>query len=129
MEINAFPNEILYSILEQAVQLNEQAGVGYSYGLSQLPRCIDSKVPTNVQRYVKGPLPPYQRKWDASCILRLVCRRWHDWTLQYALRDVYVKLWQGSERWCDLSLQRGKSNPILLVEELAADSKIKCSSL
>lgn len=108
MDINAFPNEILDKILEYVVADEEKGGVRYSYGLSQLPKSVDPKVPTNVQRYVKGPLPPYQQKWDATNSLRNVCVRWHEWALSYALREVYVKLWRGSERWCDLSIQREK---------------------
>jgi len=108
MELSRLPNEILDKILKHAVVANEAEGVNFSYGLSQLPKSVDSKVPTNVQRYVKGPLPPYQQKWDSTDAIRLVCSKWHEWALSYALRDVYVKLWRGSERWCDLSLQREK---------------------
>jgi hypothetical protein len=103
MNINAFPNEILTAILEQAAELNQKEGVTFTFGLN---RPDNSPKP---QRYVKGPVPPALLKWDAVESLRLVCRSWHSWALSYALKDIYVKCWRGSERWCDLSIERCKS--------------------
>lgn len=107
MNINAFPNEILQNILEQAAELNKKEGVTFTFGLSQPPQSGQRKL----QRYVRGQVPPDLLKWDATCALRLVCKRWHEWGLGYALRDVYIKSWRGSERWCDLSIHRGESLP------------------
>jgi len=104
MNINAFPLEILGNILEQAAELNKKESVTFTFGLSQPPQSGQQKL----QRYVRGPVPPALLKWDASCALRLVCKRWHDWAISYALKDVFIKSWRGSERWCDLSLQRDK---------------------
>jgi len=108
MSINSLPDEILYSILEEVVKLNEKDGVVYTYGLSKLPPSSDSTVPTKLQRYVRGPTPPYQMKWDATADIRMVCAKWHSWALEYAVHDVYVKIWQKSERWFDLTTQREK---------------------
>jgi hypothetical protein len=108
MSINSLPNEILYAILEETVKLQEKDGVLFTYGLSKLPECRDRSVSTKLQRYVRGPVPPYQVRWDATAAIRLVCQRWHSWSLSYAVSDVYVKLWKGSERWFDLTTERSK---------------------
>lgn len=106
--ITNLPNEILDAILDEVVEINQREGVSFTFGLSQLPPCNDQTVSTRVERSVRGPTPPYQARWDATTNLRQVCTAWHDWSLNYALRDVYVKMWRGSERWADLSLQRGE---------------------
>jgi hypothetical protein len=106
--INDLPAEILDAILDEVVAINKKEGVAFTFGISKLPSCNDKTVSTRVERYVKGPTPPYQAKWDATTNLRQVCQGWHSWSLNYALKDVYVKLWRGSERWADLSLQRGE---------------------
>lgn len=106
--INHLPPEILDQIFLETVKLNEHNGVAYTFGLSQLPASFDKAVPTNVQKYVRGPTPPYQLKWDAVANLRRVCRLWHDWALSYAVGEIYVKNWMGAERWLDLTSDRGK---------------------
>jgi len=108
VNIISLPYEILSSILYEAAKLQQTENVVFTFGLSQLPECRDKVVPTKPQKYIKGPTAPYQLRWDAIANLRLVCRDWHDWALDYALADVYVKLWRGSERWCDLTTQRDK---------------------
>ncbi|KAF2013297.1 hypothetical protein BU24DRAFT_424300 [Aaosphaeria arxii CBS 175.79] len=45
-------------------------------------------------------------KWDATSALRLVCWKWHEWSLGYALKDVYIRRWKGGERWAELSNRR-----------------------
>ena len=109
MLINSLPSEILYAILEETVKLQQNDGVLFTYGLSKLPEYRDKSVSTKMQRYVRGPIPPYQLKWDAAAALRLVCRRWHSWALAYAVSDLYVKIWRGSEKWFDLTTERSKS--------------------
>jgi hypothetical protein len=103
MSINAIPNEILSAILEQAAELNKKEGVTFTFGLSQPSE--DKKI----QRYVKGPVPPTLVKYDATTAIGAVCRRWHDWKLTYAFKDVFIKCWRGSERWADLPIARGKN--------------------
>lgn len=105
MHINSFPYEVLSQILETAAQLNEQDGVTYTFGLSQPPMPLQ-KAP--LQRYIRGPVPPEMLKWDATSAIRLVCREWHEWALEYAMKDVYIRHWKGAERWAELSNKRGK---------------------
>jgi hypothetical protein len=103
--INTFPAELLLTILETAAKLNERDGVTFTFGLSQAPGTLHAEKP---QRYVRGPVPPALLKMDSTASIRSVCRLWHQWSLEYAMKDVYVRAWRGSERWCDLSLLRGK---------------------
>lgn len=107
MHINEFPNEILSAILEQAAKINEHNGVTFTFGLSQAPLPLQK---TPLQRYVRGHVPPDMLKWDATASIRAVCGKWHDWALDYSLRDLYIRRWRGSERWAELSLKRGTSS-------------------
>jgi hypothetical protein len=113
MNLNAFPSEILDNILEKAAELQKKEGVTFTFGLSQPPHSPQR----SLQRYLRGPVPPALLKWDAVSSIRLVCRHWHDWGLRYALKDMYVKCWRGSERWCDLSLQRGRLNLLRSIQK------------
>jgi hypothetical protein len=108
MDITGLPNELLCTILKYTVELNELDGVSFSYGLHH-HLSTDPSPPLKFTRHVRGPLPPYQQRWDAVAMLRLVCRKWHDWALDYALGDVYVKNWVGAEKWCDLTMERSTS--------------------
>ncbi|TKA61571.1 hypothetical protein B0A49_09483 [Cryomyces minteri] len=100
MHINDFPYEILAGILEETTRLNERDGVSYTFGLSQAPLPLQK---TKLQKYLKGPIPPDMLKWDATAAIRQVCRAWHEWSLDYSLKDVYLRRWRGSERWAELS--------------------------
>jgi hypothetical protein len=108
MSMNDLPIEILGKILRLAVTENERGGVQYTYGLSKLPPSFDHTIPTKIQRYVRGPIPPYQQKWDSTQAVRLVCQQWHEWSMEYAMRDLYIRNWKGSEIWCDLTILRSK---------------------
>jgi hypothetical protein len=131
MSINAVPNEILAVILEQAAELNKKEGVTFTFGLSQPSE--DRKI----QRYVKGPLPPALVKYDATLAIGAVCRRWHDWKINYAFKDVFIKCWRGSERWADLPIARGENFPLNLLffsgevgrTTFTICRKIRCRSL
>ncbi|KAL1633627.1 hypothetical protein SLS56_002775 [Neofusicoccum ribis] len=103
MQLNDFPYEILSCILEEATKLNERDGVTFTFGLSQAPGLV-AKPP--MQRYVRGPVPPDMLRWDASSAIRAVCKRWHAWALEYAMRDVFIRKWKGAERWAELPLKR-----------------------
>lgn len=107
--INDLPHEILSSILEHVTASNKQHGVTYTFGLSQAPIPLQT---AKLQKYVRGPVPPDMLKWDATAAIRQVCRTWHDWALEYALKDVYIRRWRGSERWAELSRYRGKRSDI-----------------
>lgn len=108
MLINELPNEILFQILEETAKFNERDGVTFTFGLCQPPMPPGQQL-KRPQRYVRGPVPPALLRLDATTSLRWVCSKWHAWAQLYAFRDIYVRCWRGSERWCDLSLRRGKS--------------------
>jgi len=114
MNINEFPNEILSVILEQATKLNEQDGVTFTFGLSQAPLPLQK---ATLQRYVRGPVCPDMLKWDATASIRLVCPKWHEWAIQYALKDVYIRRWQRDERWAELSQKRESYRLYELIEK------------
>lgn len=112
MQLNEFPYEILSTILEESTKLNERDGVTFTFGLSQAPGLVAK--PT-LQKYVRGPLPPDILRWDAAAAIRAVCKKWHAWALEYAMRDVYIRKWKGAERWAELPMKRGKpSSPKFL---------------
>ncbi|KAF2836511.1 hypothetical protein M501DRAFT_939295 [Patellaria atrata CBS 101060] len=114
MHINAFPYEILSVILEEAAKLNEQDGVTFTFGLSQAPLPLQK---ANLHRYIRGPVPPDMLKWDATAAIRQVCREWHEWAVEYALTDVYIRRWRGSERWAELSQKRENYDLYELIEK------------
>ncbi|KAF2187795.1 hypothetical protein K469DRAFT_749000 [Zopfia rhizophila CBS 207.26] len=103
MHINSFPFEVLSKILEETVKANIRDGVTYTFGLSQAPLPLQK---ASLQRYVRGPVPPEMLRWDATSAIRLVCWQWHEWALEYALKDVYIRRWKGGERWAELSNRR-----------------------
>lgn len=102
MNINSLPYEVLCKILEETAKLNQQYGPSYTFGLTQT---VPMQKPA-LQRYVRGPVPPEMLKWDATSSIRKVCWQWHEWALEYALRDVYIRRWKGGERWAELSNRR-----------------------
>ncbi|KAF2806596.1 uncharacterized protein BDZ99DRAFT_537323 [Mytilinidion resinicola] len=114
MNINAFPYEILAQILETAAQLNQRDGVTFTFGLSQAPLPLQK---TALQRYVRGTVPPELLRWDATASIRHVCWDWHEWGLQYALKDVFIRRWKGAERWAELSQRREAYRLYELVEK------------
>ncbi|KAJ6203790.1 hypothetical protein PSV09DRAFT_1115073 [Bipolaris maydis] len=103
MSIQTLPFEILSQILEDVAEANIRDGPTFTYGISGASMLLS---PSHCQRYVRGLLPLDRLKWDVSSALRLVCRRWHDWALDYALRELYLKNWGGAEQWFDLSPHR-----------------------
>ncbi|KAF1951874.1 hypothetical protein CC80DRAFT_480269 [Byssothecium circinans] len=103
MHINEIPFEILSKILEEAAKANARDGPKYTFGLSQPPMPYQK---ATLQRYVRGPVPPEMLRWDATSAMRLVCWLWHEWALEYALKDIYIRRWKGGERWAELSLRR-----------------------
>ncbi|KAF2278112.1 uncharacterized protein EI97DRAFT_414353 [Westerdykella ornata] len=105
MHITELPYEILSKILEEAARANIQEGPTYTYGLSQVQLPLQK---ASTERYVRGPVPPELLKWDATSAIRLVCWQWHEWALEYALNDVYIRRWKGGERWAELTTRRDK---------------------
>ena len=92
--IKDIPYEILTQILEEAAAANARDGPTFTFGLSQAPLPLQK---AELQRYIRGPVPPEMLKWDASSALRLVCRQWHEWALDYSLKDIYIRRWRGGE--------------------------------
>ena len=93
--INNLPYELLSTILEQAVELNIQQGPNYTYGLSQAPEPLQN---APMQRVLRGHLSPDTLRWTAADSIRQVRRQWHDWAAEYALENLYISRWRGSER-------------------------------
>lgn len=114
MQINNLPFEILGSILEEASKLNEAFGETFTYGLSQAPLPLQT---TKLTKYVRGPISPDSLRWDATCAIRQVCTKWHEWALAHLLQDVFVRRWRGSERWAELSLRRPTYSIYELIED------------
>ena len=94
--VNTLPYEILSQILENAAELNRQEGPQYTYGLSQAPEPLED---VGMQTVIRGHVPPDVQQWTAANAIRQVCRTWHDWATQYALRDIRISRWRGSERY------------------------------
>lgn len=95
LTINNLPYEILSAILEEAAQLNIRYGPQYTYGISQAPEHLHD---VRVQRVVRGQVPPDTLKWRATDAIRQVRRQWHDWASEYALENLHISRWRGSER-------------------------------
>lgn len=94
MSIQKLPFEILCQVLEDVAEANIRDGPTFTYGISGASMLLS---PSHCQRYVRGRLPLDQLRWDASSVLRLVCRKWHGWALEYALRELYLKNWGSAE--------------------------------
>jgi hypothetical protein len=103
MSIQKLPFEVLAQILGDVAEVNTREGATYTYGLSRAALPLS---PSLSQRYVRGPLPADRLRWDVSSVLRCVCRKWHDWALQYALRVLYIRQWIGAEVSTHMSLPR-----------------------
>lgn len=116
MNINNLPTEILNQILKEAADANTKEGVAWTYGLSQ---ATDQLQKHRFSRHVRGVVSADARKWDSVSSIRAVCRSWHSWALQHALRDIYLRRWRGSERWAELTLQRNKYSFYELIDDLS----------
>ncbi|CAD6576235.1 MAG: hypothetical protein ASARMPREDX12_007801 [Alectoria sarmentosa] len=103
--INDLPYELLSAILEEAAKFNTQENAQYTYGLSQAPEPLKD---VRMQRVVRGQIPPDMLKWNAVDAIRQVNRQCHQWASEYALRNLYITRWRGSERW----IQPGKIHTV-----------------
>lgn len=94
--INSLPLELLSRILQGAACLNLQDTSTFNYGLNGT-----SEVGKDVrlQRVLRGHIVPDALRWRATESLRQVSRQWHDWVCLYALKDLYITRWRGSERY------------------------------
>ncbi|KAI9770303.1 MAG: hypothetical protein M1840_003462 [Geoglossum simile] len=94
--ITDLPFETLSSILEEAAKLNAQETPTFTYGLTHAPEPLRK---TSLQRHVRGMVPPDMLRWDTTDSIRQVQRVWHDWALDYSLKELYIRRWRGGERW------------------------------
>ena len=98
--IQGLPYELLSAVLQEAASLNIRDGVQYTYGLSQAPEPLQN-VP--IQRVVRGQVAPDAVRWNAVQSIRQVARLWHDWASEYALKNLQISRWRGSERYAPIS--------------------------
>lgn len=93
--INHLPYELLSAVLLEAAEFNTQENAQYTYGLSQAPEPLQD---VQMQRVVRGQVPPDTLKWNAVDAIRQVNRQCHQWASEYALRSLFITRWRGSER-------------------------------
>ena len=93
--INDLPYELLSAVLDEAAEYNIQENAQYTYGLSQAPEPLQD---VQMQRVVRGQVPPDTLKWNAVDAIRQVNRQCHQWASEYALRSLFITRWRGSER-------------------------------
>jgi hypothetical protein len=93
------PFEIVSQILSIAAELNanDPDTVKYSYGLTQAGRPIQKK--TYIQKYLRGHLPTDVLRWNSVDSIRRVNHVFHEWALSFALKELYIRRWQGGEVW------------------------------
>ncbi|KAL8734207.1 MAG: hypothetical protein Q9166_001693 [cf. Caloplaca sp. 2 TL-2023] len=93
--ITCLPYELLSSILEEAAVSNAQDIQRYTYG-------VDSTSTTGkALRILRGHVANDHLRWLSTDAIRQVNTQWHDWACHYALRDLYIRRWRGSERWTE----------------------------
>ena len=93
--IECLPFELLSSILETAAELNAKDSATFTYGLSQAPLPLQKNT---LERTVRGHKPFDVSRWDSVESVRQVNSRWRVWALSYALRELFIRRWRGSER-------------------------------
>ncbi|KAL8714843.1 MAG: hypothetical protein Q9220_001356 [cf. Caloplaca sp. 1 TL-2023] len=91
--IASLPYEILSLILELAAYRNGRQGQQYTYGMDT------TSTKSACQRILRGQVAPDAQRWFETDAIRCVSWQWHDWACRYALRDLYIRRWRGSERW------------------------------
>ena len=96
MTLDALPYELWSDILDRAADINQKEGPRFSYGISQAPEPLKD-FPT-VQSVVRGYLPPDVIRWNSVTGIRQVNAKWHDWAMQYALKELYMTRIPGNER-------------------------------
>lgn len=94
--ITSLPFELLSRILKEATYFNTREIPVFSYGLSGASEVGKD---ARLEPTLSGHTVPDASKWRATVSLRQVNRQWHDWASLYALRDLYITRWRGSERY------------------------------
>ena len=98
ISINSLPFELLSKILEEATLLNFHGTATFNYGLCAI---TEAGRDGQLQRTVRGHIVPDALRWRVTQSLRQVNRQWHDWASVYALGDLYITRWRGSERYVE----------------------------
>ena len=93
--IETLPYEVLSVVLEISADLNIRNNAQFTYGLSQAPEPLHNVA---LQRILRGHIPTDVQKWIAVAPIRQVSRQWYEWAVNYAMRELYLSRWQGSER-------------------------------
>ena len=93
--MDGLPYEIFSKILLEATEINLQELPQYTYGLSQAPEPLRD---VHMQRVIRGQKAVDAIRWEAVDSIRQVNNQWHEWAVDYALREIYIRRWQGSER-------------------------------
>jgi hypothetical protein len=104
MSINNLPYEILSYILEEAAKLNAREGVTWTFGLTE-PQLPLGNIP--IHKHVRGPVPDEVLKWDSVADIRQTCSVWRRWALGYSLEHISLFKWRTSERWAEVTRDRG----------------------
>lgn len=112
------PFELVSEILSIAASLNQNDSetVSYTYGLTQAPRPLQKK--TYIQKYLRGRVPTDVMRWDSVDAIRQVSSSWHQWALSHALKELYIRRWQGGETWMQKSLDNTLPTEFLPVSYL-----------
>ena len=112
------PFELVSEILSIAAVLNETDSqtVTYSYGLTQAARPSQKKA--YIQKYVRGRVPTDVLRWNSVDAIRQVNSRWHHWALSHALKELYIRRWQGGETWMRRAFDNTSATEILPVSYL-----------
>lgn len=92
---DTIPYEILSLILLETAKLNEKETATYSYGLTEAPQPLR---PSKLEIYVRGQKPADVLRWDLVDSIRRVNTMWRRWALSFALKELYIWKWRGSER-------------------------------
>ena len=95
--VESLPFELLSEILHHAATLNASSPdfVTYTYGLTQAHQPLQQK--PHIQKYVRGHVPTDVQRWNSVSAIRQVNSRWHSWALSHALKELYIRRWQGGE--------------------------------
>lgn len=99
--MNDLPYEIFSKILLEATDDDLRELPQYTYGLSQAPEPLKD---VHMQRVIRGQKAVDAIRWEAVDSIRQINHQWHEWAVDYALREVYIRRWQGSER-CVMTLR------------------------
>lgn len=102
--ITSLPFEVLDLILSYAAELNAKESITYTYGLTEAPQPLQH---VSLERYVRGRKPEDSLRWVAVDSIRQVSSTWRQWALGYAVKELYIRRWRGSERYALITIYFG----------------------